>query len=184
MLYRKEFSFESLDKTRIYDITPQINETIAETRTEAGLAVVRLGHTTVRVIMTELETNLVGDILATSVELIGEDPRGTWVNGQDYPGRKFPYRHYCMDNPRRRPGQIDEDYNAGRHIRAIVFGQASVTIPYIDCNLELGQFEQVGLIECDGRNGSGVNPIRERSFQVWVQPDKVFDLPSEKITFD
>ena len=185
MIYRQEFSFESTERTRFYVITPQVNQLILETKTESGLILVRSPHTTMRVVVTELaEKGLVDDYIDNSLMMFGEDPRSTWFQDSSYQYKSQTYKHYCMDNPRRLPDQIDEDYNAGRHMRASFLAQEGVTLGIIKGQIDLGQFEDLALWEFDGRDGKGINPKRVRRFLVWVIPEEVTNLPARLLRFE
>ena len=65
---------------------------------------------------------------------------------------------------------MDEDYNAAAHIRALTFSHPSVVVPILNSKLELGKYQQVAAFEFDGRDGSGKNPVRNRTIQVWICP--------------
>jgi thiamine phosphate synthase YjbQ (UPF0047 family) len=82
-----------------------------------------------------------------------------------------------MDSPLRDPDEIDDDYNAGRHIRALMYSHQSVAVPIRDGKLELGKYQQVAAFEFDGRDGKGKNPIRNRTVQIWIYPfDEVEEI--------
>jgi thiamine phosphate synthase YjbQ (UPF0047 family) len=128
-------------------------------------------HTTLGIIVNEaLEPNLINDIVNHTKQLVHEDKRSTWCESGDYEHPLCDYKHCCMDNPLREPDEIDEDYNAGRHIRALLYSHPSVSIPFRDGKLELGKYQQVAIFEFDGRDGSGKNPIRQRTVQIWIHP--------------
>lgn len=167
-VYWKEFKFLSSQKTYIKDITPEIKSIILKTKVKNGLLLVNSMHTTMGIVVQEIaEKNLLTDILEHTLKFVPEDKRSSYVS-KDY---KYPiceYRHRCQDNPY--CDEIDEDYNAASHIRAIMFSHSSVALPIKDGQVELGKYQQIAVFEFDGRDGSGKNPVRQRRVQIWIYP--------------
>ncbi len=182
--YLKEIKFESTKHTYIRDITDVINKAIAEVGVEDGFVFVNTKHTTLGVMVNEIaEPNLLNDILGHTLAQIPEDKRSTRVYDTnikgprlDYPHPTKDYTHRCQDNPL--CDEQDEDYNAASHIRALTFSHASVVVPILKGKLELGKYQQVAIFEFDGRDGSGSNPVRKRTVQVWIAP---FEAPLTKL---
>jgi thiamine phosphate synthase YjbQ (UPF0047 family) len=167
-MFLKELKFDSTKHTYIKDITEIVNKTIKKTKVRQGFAVVSSKHTTLGIIVNEVaEPNLLNDFINHSLASIHEDKRSTRV-GKDYKYPTRDYKHRCQDNPL--CNEIDEDYNAGAHIRALTFSHPSVMVPIRDGKLELGKYQQIALFEFDGRDGKGKNPIRKRTVQVWICP--------------
>lgn len=167
-----EIKFPSTKHTYIQDITEDINKAIKRTKVLEGFVFVNTKHTTLGIIINEIaEPNLLEDILRHTLRSIPEDKRSTRVFPQ-YQHPTTDYRHRCQDNPY--CDEIDEDYNAAAHIRALTFSHPSVVVPILGGELELGKYQQVAAFEFDGRDGRGKNPIRQRTIQVWI-------LPAEKI---
>ncbi|MBI2600355.1 YjbQ family protein [Candidatus Daviesbacteria bacterium] len=166
--YLKEIKFPSIKHTYIQDITDQINEAIKKAKVEDGFVVVNTKHTTLGVLWNEIaEPNLLQDILRHTLLCVPEDKRSHRAsNGWEHPTAD--YLHRCQDNPL--CNEVDEDYNAGSHIRALTYSHPSVTVPVRNGKLELGKYQQVALFEFDGRDGSGKNPIRQRTAQIWIYP--------------
>lgn len=173
--YLLELKFSSTVYTYIQDITDQVNKAIKKVKVYSGFVIVNSKHTTMGVVVQEIaEPNLLQDILSHSLKHVPEDKRSTRVS-KDYPHPTVDYLHRCQDNPF--CDEIDEDYNAAAHIRALLFSHPSVTIPIIDGKLELGKYQQVALFEFDGRDGKGKNPIRQRTVQIWIYPvDKILSV--------
>jgi thiamine phosphate synthase YjbQ (UPF0047 family) len=174
--YLKELKFPSTVRTYFMDITDKVNEAVAQAGVEYGYVVVNTKHTTLGVIINEIaEPNLLQDILTHTLKHIPEDKRHTSVYDpklkgarSDYEHPTTDYTHRCQDNPL--CDEMDEDYNAAAHIRALTFSHPSVVIPIRNGKLELGKYQQVALFEFDGRDGSGKNPIRQRTAQIWIYP--------------
>lgn len=166
--YLKEIKFPSTKHTYFQDITGEINESIKKVGVDQGYVIVNTKHTTLGVVVNEIaEPNLIQDILAHSLKSIPEDKRSTRV-GKDYLHPVSDYLHRCQDNPF--CDEIDEDYNAASHIRALLYSHPSVTVPIRQGKLELGKYQQVAYFEFDGRDGQGKNPIRQRTVQIWIYP--------------
>lgn len=166
--YLKELKFPSLIHTYLKDITPEINEAIKKAKVVSGFVFINSKHTTLGVVINEVaEPNLLEDILSHTLKVIPEDKKSTRV-GKNYQHPTTDYKHRCQDNPH--CDEIDEDYNAASHIRSLLFAHPSVVLPVRSGKLELGKYQQVAIFEFDGRDGSGKNPIRHRTVQIWIHP--------------
>ncbi|MBI3985253.1 MAG: YjbQ family protein [Candidatus Levybacteria bacterium] len=164
--YLKELKFDSSIHTYIKNITQEVNDAVKKTKIRNGFVFVSSKHTTLGIIVHEIaEPNLLEDIVNHSLSSIHEDKRSTRV-GKDYKHPTKDYKHRCQDNPY--CDEIDEDYNAGAHIRALTFSHSSVTIPVRNGKLDLGKYQEVAVFEFDGRDGSGKNPIRKRTVQICI----------------
>ncbi|MFH1826826.1 MAG: YjbQ family protein [bacterium] len=168
MIFLKELKFASKKHTYIKDITSQINSVIKKAKVKNGFVIVNSMHTTMGVIVNEIaEPNLLKDIIEHTLAHIAEDKRSTRVNKR-YKHKVMDYKHRCQDNPYCK--EVDEDYNAAAHIRALMFSNASVTVPIKNGKLVLGKYQQVAIFEHDGRDGTGKNPVRNRIIQIWLHP--------------
>lgn len=167
-IYLKELKFPSTSQTYISNITKKINDAIKKSGVRDGFVFVNTKHTTMGIVVNEIaEPNLLADILHHTLQAIPEDKRSTRVS-KNYKHPTADYRHRCQDNPY--CDEIDEDYNAAAHIRALVFSHPSVVVPVRNSRLELGKYQQVAAFEFDGRDGKGKNPIRQRYIQIWICP--------------
>ena len=166
--FLKEIKFESKKHTYFLDITEKINKAIRKVSIKQGFVFVNAKHTTLGIVINEIaEPNLLEDILNHTLHSIPEDKRSSRVSS-DYKRPTTDYHHRCQDNPY--CDEMDEDYNAAAHIRALTFSHPSVVIPILNGKLELGKYQQVAAFEFDGRDGSGKNPVRNRTIQVWICP--------------
>ena len=166
--FLKEIKFESKKHTYFLDITEKINKAIKKVSVKQGFVFVNARHTTLGIVINEIsEPNLLEDILNHTLHSIPEDKRSTRVSS-DYKRPTTDYHHRCQDNPY--CDEMDEDYNAAAHIRALTFSHPSVVVPILNGKLELGKYQQVAAFEFDGRDGSGKNPVRNRTIQVWICP--------------
>ena len=173
--FLKELKFPSTGHTYVKDITDEINRAIEKSDTKNGFVIVNSKHTTLGIIVNEIaEPNLLQDMLEHVVKHVPEDKRSTRVH-KEYKHPTTDYMHRCQDNPF--CDEIDEDYNAAAHIRALTFSQASVTMPVRNGQLERGKYQQIAIFEHDGRDGKGKNPVRQRTVQIWIYPqDEVVEL--------
>jgi len=166
--FLKEIKFESKKHTYFLDITEKINKAIKKASVKQGFVFVNARHTTLGIVINEIaEPNLLEDILNHTLHSIPEDKRSTRVSS-NYKRPTTNYHHRCQDNPY--CDEMDEDYNAAAHIRALTFSHPSVVVPILNGKLELGKYQQVAAFEFDGRDGSGKNPVRNRTIQVWICP--------------
>lgn len=172
--YLKEIKFPSTEHTYIKDITNEINNAIEKLKVDSGFVFVNSKHTTLGIIINEIaEPNLLDDFLEHTLHHIPEDRKSTRVS-KDYKHPTTDYKHRCQDNPY--CDEMDEDYNAASHIRALLFSHPSVVVPIKDGKLELGKYQQVAIFEFDGRDGKGKNPIRQRTVQIWIHPTDGIEL--------
>ncbi|MDE2025720.1 MAG: YjbQ family protein [Patescibacteria group bacterium] len=163
-----ELSFPSTKHTYVKDITEDVVSAVKKAKVIDGFILINSKHTTLGVVVNEIaEPNLLQDMLTHTLRSIPEDKRSTHVS-KDYQHPTIDYMHRCQDNPY--CDEIDEDYNAAAHIRALTFSHPSVTVPVRKGKLELGKYQQIALFEFDGRDGSGKNPIRQRTVQIWLYP--------------
>lgn len=167
-VYLKEIKFPSEKHTAFYNITDDVKKAVKKVGEKVGVVVVSSKHTTLGVVVQEIsEPNLLQDILDYSLKIVPEDKRSTKVT-KDYKYPTTDFLHRCQDNPF--CSEIDEDYNAASHIRALLFSHPSVVLAIRKGGLELGKYQEIAALEFDGRDGKGKNPIRQRTVQVWIFP--------------
>lgn len=173
--YLKELKFKSTTHTYIKDITLEVEKAIKKSKTKDGFAFVNSKHTTLGMIVHEIaEPNLIEDIINHSLASVAEDKRSSRVS-KDYSHSTTDYKHRCQDNPF--CDEIDEDYNAGAHIRAITFSHNNVVVPIRKGKLDFGKYQQIAIFEFDGRDGKGKNPVRQRTVQIWICPaDEIIEI--------
>src|SRR3989344_1478255 len=167
-IYLKELKFPSLKHTYLQDITDEVNKAVKKAKVEDGFCYINTKHTTLGVVLNEIaEPNLLEDIITHTLKHVHEDKRSTRVHDK-YHHPTTDYMHRCQDNPF--CDEMDEDYNAAAHIRALTFSHPSLIVPIRFGKLDLGKYQQVAFFEFDGRDGKGKNPIRQRTIQIWVCP--------------
>lgn len=167
-VYLKEIRFPSTKHTAFRNITNEVKEAVKKVGEKVGIVVVSSKHTTMGVVVQEIsEPNLLQDILDYSLKIVPEDKRSTKVT-KEYKYPTTDYVHRCQDNPF--CNEIDEDYNAASHIRALMYSHPSIVLPIREGELELGKYQEIAALEFDGRDGKGKNPVRQRTVQVWIFP--------------
>src|SRR3972149_533756 len=169
-IFLKELKFPSTVHTYLEDITGKVQEVVKSSGAKQGFVMVNSKHTTLGVIVQEIaEPNLLQDIIHHTLKSVPEDKRSTKVS-KDYKHPTTDYCHRCQDNPY--CDEMDEDYNAGSHIRALTFSHPSVIVPIREGRLELGKYQQIAIFEFDGRDGKGKNPVRKRTVEIWINPSE------------
>ncbi|MEK9206920.1 MAG: YjbQ family protein [Patescibacteria group bacterium] len=167
-VFLQEIKFPSTKYTYVKNITGDVRSLIKKTHIKDGFVLVNSKHTTLGVIINEIsEPNLIEDLLNHTLSSVHEDKRSTRVH-KDYKHPTKDYKHRCQDNPF--CDEVDEDYNAAAHIRSLTFSHPSVTIPIRNGKLEIGKYQEIAIFEFDGRDGSGKNPVRNRTVQIWINP--------------
>ncbi|RJQ31215.1 MAG: hypothetical protein C4562_06485 [Actinobacteria bacterium] len=167
--YLKEIKFSSDEYAKFYNLTEEVKKAVEKSGVGQGFIVVNTKHTTLSVVVQEIsEPNLLKDILNFALSCTPTDRRAHQANKEDFSHPTCDYTHRCQDNPF--CNEIDEDYNAASHIRSMLYGHPSVIIPIQDNKAVLGKYQEVAALEFDGRDGSGKNPIRKRTVQIWIYP--------------
>jgi secondary thiamine-phosphate synthase enzyme len=111
--------------TDILDLTPQVQEVVADTGVAHGLVHLFIPGSTAALTTIEYESGVVEDLRAAIERLLPQD---------------IPYAHD------RRWG----DGNGYAHVRAAFF-KPGLTIPLADGRLELGAWQQIVLLDFDNR---------------------------------
>ena len=173
-VFLKEIKFVSRKNTYFFNITKKVAQAVKKAKVINGLILVNSKHTTLGVVVQEIaEPNLLQDMLAHTLTNIPEDKRSTKVT-KIYQYPTCDYLHRCQDNPY--CNEIDEDYNAASHIRAMIYSHPSVMLPVREGKLELGKYQEIAAMEFDGRDGKGKNPVRKRTIQIWIHPAEKIQL--------
>lgn len=119
---QSELSISTSKKQELIDITKKIQEIVKNSKVKEGICHIYTQHTTTSIIINEnYDPNICLDFLDALNKLI---PAGRW-------------RHDKVD------------YNADAHIKAGIIG-SSVTVPFQDSKLQLGQWQAIMLCEFDG----------------------------------
>lgn len=124
---------------QVIDITEQLEAFLVLTGLRTGLLAVHTQHTTTAVVVNEQEPLLHEDLFARLDRLA---PRNA---------------AYAHDDPDRRiVNRVDpERTNGHAHCRALLLGN-STCVPIMGGRLQLGRWQRVLLVECDGPQERGV----------------------------
>ena len=125
MVVTKKISLQSKGECDIIDITPQVEQQLAETDINSGTVTLFVAGSTAGVSTIEFEPGLLSDFQSMWERTIPKD---------------IPYNHD------RRWG----DGNGYSHVRASLLG-ASLVVPFNDKKLALGTWQQVVLVDFDNR---------------------------------
>ena len=125
MVITRRISFQTEGHGDILDITPQVEQQIAETDITNGTVTLFIAGATAGITTIEFEPGLVSDF------------RNMWERNVP---ENIPYSHD------RRWG----DGNGYSHIRASLLG-ASLVVPFSDRKLTLGTWQQIVVIDFDNR---------------------------------
>lgn len=167
--YLKELKFPSTEYTYLNNITEDVRYAVKKSKVKNGLVVINSRHTTMGVLVQEIcEPNLVTDFVEYALKNTPTDKRAHKAQKKDFCYPTDDFCHRCQDNPL--CDEIDLEYDAASHIRSMLYTQPTVAIPIHDGNLALGKYQEIGAFEFDGRDGTGVNPIRQRIIQIWIYP--------------
>jgi secondary thiamine-phosphate synthase enzyme len=125
MVATKRISLESKGNCDIIDITPEIQEQLAETNIKNGIVTLFITGSTAGVSTIEYESGLLSDFKAMWERNIPKD---------------IPYKH----------DRAWGDGNGHSHVRASLLG-ASLVIPFSDKKLALGTWQQIVVVDFDNR---------------------------------
>ena len=125
MVVTKKISLQTKGQCDIIDITPQVEQQVAETSINSGTATLFVTGSTAGVSTIEFESGLLSDF------------KGMWERNVP---QNIPYDHD------RRWG----DGNGYSHVRASLLG-ASLVVPFNDKRLTLGTWQQIILVDFDNQ---------------------------------
>ncbi len=124
--HRKELWFNIPDRRGYVNITPQVEETLAESGVKEGLCLINAMHITASVYINDNESGLIQDFDDWLEQLAPHEPLSR-------------YRH----------NQTGED-NGDAHLKRTVMGR-EVVVAITDGKLDFGPWEQIFYAEFDGR---------------------------------
>jgi secondary thiamine-phosphate synthase enzyme len=125
MIVTKQISLKTRGNCDITDITPQVEQQLAETAVNSGLVTLFMAGSTAGITTIEYESGLVADF------------QRMWERNVS---QSIPYDHD------RRWG----DGNGHAHVRASLLG-ASLVVPFTAKRLSLGTWQQIILVDFDNR---------------------------------
>jgi secondary thiamine-phosphate synthase enzyme len=125
MVVTKKISLESKGHCDIIDITPQVQQRLAETDINEGTVTLFISGSTAGLTTIEFEPGLISDFKEMWERNVPQD---------------IPYKH----------DRAWGDGNGHSHVRASLLG-ASLVIPFNDRRLALGTWQQIVLVDFDNR---------------------------------
>ena len=125
MVLTKKISLQTEGQCDIIDITPQVEQQVAETGMNSGTATVFVAGSTAGISTIEYESGLVSDF------------KDMWERNAP---KNIPYDH----------DRRWDDGNGYSHVRASLLG-ASLVVPFNDKRLTLGTWQQIVLVDFDNR---------------------------------
>jgi len=125
MVITKKISLQTKGQCDIIDITPQVEQQVAETNINSGTATLFVTGSTAGVSTIEFESGLLSDF------------KGMWERNVP---QNIPYDH----------DRAWGEGNGYSHVRASLLG-ASLVIPFNDKRLALGTWQQIVLVDFDNR---------------------------------
>lgn len=137
VIVRRMLELQTEGAFSVVDLTERCQELLEEVRMDQGQLVVFSPHTTCAVKINERETCFFEDLRGFMESLV--------------PSTAY-YRHddFLIRDPQTMAGVADEEpLNGHSHIKQMLLGAASETIPVIDGELALGQWQRVLFIELD-----------------------------------
>jgi secondary thiamine-phosphate synthase enzyme len=125
--------FSTTDGGEFWDISDFVREVVARSEVRHGQVTVHTPHTTTSIVLNESETGFLNDYRRTIEGLVP-------VEG-----------YYEHDDHELRTENLQEDefINGHSHIRQMLIGSASVTIPVVDGQVLLGTWQRVLYTELD-----------------------------------
>jgi len=125
MVVTKKIGLQTKGNCDIIDITPEVQEQLAETDIKNGIVTLFVPGSTAGISTIEFESGLLSDFKAMWERNIPRD---------------IPYKH----------DRAWGDGNGHSHVRASLLG-ASLTVPFSDKKLALGTWQQIVLVDFDNR---------------------------------
>ncbi len=116
-----------------WDLTGFVRDVIARSKVSHGQVTVYTPHTTTSIVINESETGFLNDFRKV---ISGMVPANSYYEHDD--------RELRTENL-----QEDEYVNGHAHCRQLLVGQPSVTVPIVDGEVILGQWQRVLFVELD-----------------------------------
>ncbi len=125
--------FDTSARNEFWDLTELARETVGRSGVRHGQVTVSTPHTTTTVVVNESETGFLNDFRRTIEETVPID------------------RYYEHDDHELRTENLQEDeyINGPAHVRQLLVGTVSVTIPVVEGEVLLGRFQRILFAELD-----------------------------------
>ncbi len=121
------------EPNEFWDLTEVVRDIVSQSGVRHGQVTVYSPHTTTSVVVNESETGFLNDYRRMIQESV---PEGIYYEHDDHTVR--------TENM-----QEDEFINGHAHVRQLMVGQPSVTIPVVAGEVLLGQWQRIMLVELD-----------------------------------
>ena len=125
--------FSSSGPNQFIDLTDLVREVVARARVKHGQVTVYTPHTTTSIVVNESETGFLNDFRKHLDDAVPADV----------------YYEHDDHSVRTENLQEDEFINGHAHVRQLLVGQPSVTVPVVDGEVLLGQWQRVMFVELD-----------------------------------
>jgi secondary thiamine-phosphate synthase enzyme len=125
--------FMSTGPNEFWDVTELAREVVARSGVRHGQVTIYTPHTTTTVVINESETGFLNDFRKLIGNIVPEDA----------------YYEHDDHSVRTENLQEDEFINGHAHCRQLLTGQPSVTIPVVDGEVLLGQWQRIMFTELD-----------------------------------
>lgn len=132
-IWTEALHFTTTGSNEFWDLTDVVREVLARSGVRHGQATVYTPHTTTTLVINESETGFLNDFKRLIGTVVPEDS----------------YYEHDDHDVRTENLQEDEFINGHAHCRQLLVGQASVTVPVVEGELLLGQWQRVLLVELD-----------------------------------
>jgi secondary thiamine-phosphate synthase enzyme len=116
-----------------WDLTDLVREVVARSGVRHGQVTIGTPHTTTTLVVNEAETGFLNDFRKVITAMVPEDA----------------YYEHDDHSVRTENVQEDEFINGHAHCRQLLTGQPSVTLPVVEGEVLLGQWQKVMFVELD-----------------------------------
>lgn len=125
--------FSTTAANEFWDLTSWVRSAVTRSGVRSGQVTIHTPHTTTSIVVNEAESGFLNDFRRM---IDGIVPKRAYYEHDDHDLR--------TENL-----QEDEYINGHAHCRALLVGQASVTVPVVDRNVLLGKWQRVMFVELD-----------------------------------
>ena len=125
--------FTTTESMEFWDLTDVVREVVARSGVRHGQVTVGTPHTTTTVVVNESETGFLNDFRKLITTVVPEDA----------------YYEHDDHSVRTENVQEDEFVNGHAHCRQLLTGQPSITLPVVEGEVLLGQWQKVMFVELD-----------------------------------
>ena len=125
--------FTTTAPNEFWDLTDLVREVVARSGVRHGQVTVGTPHTTTTLVVNEAETGFLNDFRKLITSVVPEDTY---------------YEHDDLE-VRTENVQEDEFVNGHAHCRQLLTGQSSITLPVVEGEVLLGQWQKIMFVELD-----------------------------------